>query len=129
LVDDDEGLVVAFADLSLELDDLLASLVGELSFGGGELFSLFGGGVEEGGVDFGLFVLEGDVAGQNVAVLESSGHVGVSGTVIEDKTSDKSGLGGKFMGHVHHLDHEEIDGLAFSSDDFDGIDDDIDKSI
>ena len=58
LVDDNEGLfVVSCADLPLELDDLLDSILDELALGVHKLLALFGGLVEEAGVDFGLLVL------------------------------------------------------------------------
>jgi hypothetical protein len=58
LVDDNEGLfVVSGADLPLELDDLLDSILDELALGVHKLLALFGGLVEEAGIDFGLLVL------------------------------------------------------------------------
>ncbi len=58
LVDDNEGLfVVSGADLPLELDDLLDSIFDELALGVHKLLALFGGLVEEAGVDFSLLVL------------------------------------------------------------------------
>ncbi len=58
LVDDNEGLfVVSGADLPLELDDLLDSILDELALGVHKLLAFFGGLVEEAGVDFSLLVL------------------------------------------------------------------------
>lgn len=69
LVDDDEAFVGAFAELSLQLDDLLDLVVGELSLRGNELFSLLGIGPEESRVDLSLLILEGHIKAKNVAVL------------------------------------------------------------
>ncbi len=94
MVDNDESLVSAVADLLLEFDNLSALFVSESSFTGSQLFSLFGGGEEETRVDFGLFVFEGDVQSEDVAVFQGLGHIGMSGTVIQNQTSDETTVSG-----------------------------------
>ena len=109
LVDNDEVFVVTFTDLSLEVDNLLDLIVSELSLGGNKLFSLVSVGPEEAGMDFSLLVLEGDVKAEDEAVVEGGWQVGVSTTMIEDKTSNESGLGGHLMLHVHDFNHVQVD--------------------
>lgn len=129
LIDDNKGFVSAFTNFSLKVNNLLASFVSEFSFTSGELLSLFSSRVEESRIDFGLFVFEGYVTSQNIAILKSSGHIWVSGTVVKDEASNQSAFSSKFMGHMHHLDHEEINWLIRSSDDIYGINDYINEPI
>jgi hypothetical protein len=125
LVDDDEGLRLGaglgllapvgvdglVADVLLELDNLFELGVDEAALGFDELLALFGRGVEEARVDLGLFVFERDVKGEDVGVLEAFGHVRVPGTVIEDETTDETGVGVVLVLHLHDLDHVQVDRL------------------
>ena len=129
LVNDDEVLVGSLTKFSLELDDLEDLVVGELSLGLDELFTLLSVRPEEAGVHFGLLVLKRDIKAHNVAVLEFGCDITLSATVIEHQTLDKAAIRSHFMLHVHQLDHVEIDGLALLLDGLDGIDDDITKWV
>jgi hypothetical protein len=80
-------------------------------------------------VDFGLLVLEGDIEAHDVAVVELGGHVGVTTTVIENETTDKFGLGGHLVLHVHDLDHVQVKRLVGSLDGLDGIDDNFGQGV
>jgi len=69
LVNNDKVFVGSFTELLFEFDDLNNFIVGELSFGGNKFLSLIGWRPEKAGVDFGLFVLQGDVQAHDVAVV------------------------------------------------------------
>ena len=56
--------------LLLELNDLGDPVLDELSLGDDQLLPVLGGLVEEAGVDLRLLVLQGHVAGQDIAVLQ-----------------------------------------------------------
>ena len=92
LVDNNEVLVSAVAELSLEFDDLQDFIVSELSLGGNELFSLFSVGPEESGVDLSLFILKGDIEAEDIAILHGRWEIRVSATVVKDKTSNELAL-------------------------------------
>lgn len=121
LVDDDESFVGSIAELFLKIDNFLASLISESSLRGLQFFSLFSAGVEELTVDLSLFVLQGDIASQDIAVVEFGWHVGVSGSVIQDESSDESGIGSEFMDHMHDFDHVQVDWGIWDLDDFNSI--------
>lgn len=82
LVDDDKALVVAFADFVLELNDLLTSLVSEPAFALSHFVPVGSIREEELRINFGLFVLKGDVACENVAIFETLRHVGVPSSMV-----------------------------------------------
>ena len=128
LVDHNEVLVGAITKALLEFDDLENAVISELTLRLNEFLSLVGIAPEESGIDFSLFIFEGDVEAHNVAVLELGGHVTLSATVIEDKTTDELGLSGHLVLHVHNLDHMEIKSV-FAHDAFDGIDDDFGERV
>jgi hypothetical protein len=94
-----------------------------------ELFSLLSVGPEEAGVDLGLFVLEGDIEGHNVTVLNARGHAFVAATVIEDETFDKARLSGHLVLHVHDLNHVEVDWLVWLLDGLHGLNEDLSQGI
>jgi len=133
LVDNDEVLVSAIAELSFKFNDLHNFVISELSLGFNELFSLLGVGPEESGVDLSLFVLKGDVEAEDIAVLHGRWEIRVSTTVVKNKTSNEFALSGHFVLHVHDLDHMEIDvwsnhfifNLTRSSDGLNGINEDF----
>jgi len=129
LVDNDEVLVGALAELLLEGNNLVDSVVGELTLGSDQLLSLVGVGPEEAGVDFGLLVLEGGVQAEDVTVLHAGGEVAVSATVIEDETLHELGLVRHLVLHVHQLDHVQIDGLAGFGNAVDSVDDDFAEGV
>lgn len=129
LVDDHEVFVGALAELLLEGNDLVDSVVGELTLGSDKLLSLVSVGPEEAGVDFGLFVLKRHVQAENVTVLHAGWEVGVSATVIEDETLNELGLVGHLVLHVHKLDHVQVDGLVGLGNAVDGIDDNFAEGV
>jgi hypothetical protein len=129
LVDNDEVLVSALAELFLEVDDLTDFVVSECALGSDKLLSLVSVGPEETGVDFGLFVFEGDIEAHDVTVLKSGGEVRVSATVIEHETTDELGLSGHLVLHVHKFDHVQVNWLAFLGDAVDCVDDDFAKRV
>lgn len=71
---------------------LLHPLVDELPLSGHELLAVLSRLVEEAGVDLRLLVLQGNVAGQDVGIVETLGHVGVAGTVVHHNTYNKQML-------------------------------------
>ena len=71
LVDDNEVFVGALAEFLLEGNDLVNSIVSELTLGLDKFLSLVGVGPEETGVDFGLLVFKGDIEAHDVTVLHS----------------------------------------------------------
>jgi len=92
LVDNDEVFVSAIAKFSFKFNNLHNFIISELSLGGDELFSLFGVGPEETGVNLGLFVLKGDVEAENIAILHGGWEIRVSTTVVKNETSNKFAL-------------------------------------
>lgn len=128
LVDDDKVLVSSLTDLSLKSNKLGDLLVSVLSLGVDELFSLLGGSPEESRVSLSLLVLEGDVHGEDETVLKLLGHVRVSGSVIENKTSNELGLSGEFVSHVHDFDHVEID-IFFLLNSENGVSNDVSELL
>lgn len=58
-----------------------------------------------------LLVLERDVEGEDEAVLEALGHVGVASSVVEHEALDEAGVDVGEVLHLHHLDHVEVDRL------------------
>lgn len=68
---------------------LLDSLVDELPLGRDQLHPVLSRLVEEARVNFGLFVLEGNIAGKNKGILDALRHVGVSRTVVHHNTWGK----------------------------------------
>ena len=127
LVNNNEVLVSAFTDFLLEVDNLLAAFISESSLARRKLFSLFSIGVEEAAVDFSLFVLERDIASQDVTVLQFGWHIRVSATMIKDKSSDESSLIAHFVYNVHDLNHEEINWLLWLTNNVHSIDDFINQ--
>ena len=124
-VDDHETLVVALADLVLQVYYLLAAFVGESAFAFGHFVAVGGVAEEELRVDFCFFVLKGDVAGEDVTVLQASGHIRVTGTVVEHEPPDQLGVAGQSVHHVHDLYHVEVDRLVVNADDVYGLDHDV----
>lgn len=123
LVDNNEVFAVFLsADLSLEVDNLLDLVVSELSLGGNKFLTVISVGPEEARVDFGLLVFERDVQAHDVTVLKAGGHVGVTTTVIEDKTLNELGLSRHLVLHVHEFDHVEIETVV-TLDSADSVDD------
>ena len=80
-------------------------------------------------MNFGLFVLEGDVEGHDVAVLDAGGHAFMATTVVEDKSLDEARLCGHLVLHVHDLDHVEIDWLVGLADGLDCLNEDLGKGL
>ena len=141
LVDDDKVLLLAddvavlvelrVAHELLEFDDLADLGVGELALRLDELLALLCGRVEEARVDLAvihkrtsvllapmqhernarLLVLERNVESEDVAVLETLGHVGVPSPVIEDESLDETSVDVGEVLHFHELDHVEVDRL------------------
>mmetsp|Transcript_5410 Transcript_5410/g.16070 ORF Transcript_5410/g.16070 Transcript_5410/m.16070 type:complete len:288 (+) Transcript_5410:876-1739(+) len=112
LVDDHEGpLVLLGADLLLECDNLPDLLVRELALGLHQLVALLRRAVEEAGVHLALLVLQGDVARQDVALLQPLGHVGVPCAVIQDQAPDEARVGGELVLHVQDLHHVQVQRL------------------
>ena len=136
LVDQDEALAV-LAYLLLEVDDFLDTGIGEGAFGLKVLFehvnillkltldkflALLGSLVEKARVDLGLLVLEGDVGGQDVAVLAALGHVWVTCAVVHDESLDELGVHCRFVLHFHDFDHVQVDLLPVLLDRQQGVD-------
>lgn len=124
LVDDHKVLLsVSTADFLLQLDDLLEFGIDEAALALDELVSLVRAGVEEARVDFSLLVLKPNVHGQDVAVLEVLGHVGVSCAVVKGETADELCVRCRAVLHLHDLHHVKI-GLGWGLvDGQNGIDD------
>mmetsp|Transcript_17658 Transcript_17658/g.29671 ORF Transcript_17658/g.29671 Transcript_17658/m.29671 type:complete len:499 (-) Transcript_17658:368-1864(-) len=108
LVNHHEILVRAVAHLLLERDDRLHALVRELALGFDQLLALVRAAVEEPRIHLGLLVLEGDVAGEDVAVGDVLLHVGVARAVVEHKPVDELGVGLELVAHVHDLNHVKV---------------------
>jgi hypothetical protein len=110
LVDNDEGFVVAVADFFLKGDDLLAALVGEFPLASGEFFSVFGIAEEELRVDFGLLIFKTDIAGEDIAIRKSLGHIWMPSTMIQHQTLHKLGVSRQLVLHMHDLNHMQVNG-------------------
>lgn len=90
LVNDDKPFIVIWTHLVFQRDDLLHAILDELPLCTHELLPLLGTLVEEARVDLCLFILQRDVAGQHVGVLNPFLHVWVSGTMIQHEASYQS---------------------------------------
>jgi hypothetical protein len=128
LVDNDEVLVGTVADLLLEFNNLVHSVVGESALRGNKLLTLVSVGPEEARVDLGLLVFEGDVEAHNVAVLHAGGHVRLATSVVEDETAHELAFVGHLVLHVHELNHVEID-LVIAGNAVDSINDDLGEGV
>lgn len=90
LVNDDKPFIVIWTDFVFQCDDLLHAILNELPLCTHKLLPLLGTLVEEARVDLCLFILQRDVAGQHVGVLNPLLHVWVSGTMIQHQASYQS---------------------------------------
>lgn len=82
LVNDDKPFIVIWTDFVFKCNDLLHAILNELPLCTNELLPLSGTLIEKTRVDLCLFILQRDVAGQNVGILNPLLHVWVSGTMI-----------------------------------------------
>ena len=126
---DHKALVIAFADFVLQLNYLLAPLIGESSLAFGHFVPVASVGEEELGVDLGLFVFERNVAGEDVAVFKALWHIRVSGPMVEDQPLDQLSVAGQPVDHVHDLDHVQVDGLIGDPDDINCVHHDIHQLV
>ena len=94
--------------LFLEIDDLLDPEVDELVLRLCQSLPLLGGLVKECRVDLSLFVFEGHVAGEDVAVVGSLLHVRVAGSVVEDEALDQDRVEVLPVLHRHDLHHVQV---------------------
>lgn len=62
--------------------------------------------------DIRFLVLQTDVQRQYKRIFDAFGHVGMSGTVIHNETTNKLRLGCGSMLHFHDLDHVKINGFS-----------------
>lgn len=109
LVDNDKVLLAIIAtNLLFEFNNLLELGINEATLTLDELISLVGARVEEARVDFSLLVLQADVHGQDVAVLEALRHIGMASTMVESKTLDELGISSKAVLHLHDFHHVQI---------------------
>ena len=74
------------AEIFLESDDFMHAILDELALSCDELLPLLGGLVEEAGVDLCLLVLQGHFTSEDVALLQTLGHVGVTTAVVHHQT-------------------------------------------
>lgn len=129
LVDNHEagsvGHSISIADLVFQFNDLSTPLIGELPFALGHFITVASIGEEELGVDFSLLVFERDIAGEDVALLQTLGHVGMPATVIQHQSAHELSITGQPVHHVHDLDHVEIEGLLGDLDDANRVDHDV----
>jgi hypothetical protein len=138
LVDDNEAallavLVVAVADLLLQLDDPIHALRDEVPLSRQKLFSLARRLVEQTRVDFPvielsfyflatneylsrLFVFERDVARKNEGVLDALGHIGVARAVVEHESAHERRVHVHTVLHLLDLHHVQVDRLVRLSD-------------
>eukprot|EP00048_Salpingoeca_helianthica_P014740 m.223286 g.223286 ORF g.223286 m.223286 type:complete len:355 (-) comp16221_c0_seq1:23-1087(-) len=113
LVEDHKRLAAALgADLLLESDDLSNAIVDKLALGNHHGLTLRRRLVEEAGIHLRLLVFERHVAGEDKAVLQPLGHVRVSSAVVQHQTLDQLCVHVGLVLHLHHLDHEEVNGLG-----------------
>ena len=105
----EQASIMSRCYLFLEIDDLLDPEVDELVLRLGQSLPLLGGLVEEGRVDLSLLVLEGHVAGEDVAVVGPLLHVRVAGSVVEDEALDQDRVQVLPVLHRHDLHHVEVD--------------------
>lgn len=90
LVNDDKPFIIIWTDFVFQCNDLLHAIFNELPLCAYELLPLCCTLVEKARVDLCLFILQRDVAGQNVGVLNPLLHVWVSGTMIQHQASYQS---------------------------------------
>eukprot|EP00050_Salpingoeca_kvevrii_P005914 m.286375 g.286375 ORF g.286375 m.286375 type:complete len:459 (-) comp11562_c0_seq1:314-1690(-) len=125
LVDDNEALVRAIADFLLELDDLADAVIDKGALGGNHGLALLSRLVKKARVDLGLFILERDIACEDIRILDLLGHVGVAGAVVKDNAAHKTRVGLRLVLHRHDLNHVEVDGLVGALDGEDRVDNDV----
>mmetsp|Transcript_9799 Transcript_9799/g.25057 ORF Transcript_9799/g.25057 Transcript_9799/m.25057 type:complete len:363 (+) Transcript_9799:362-1450(+) len=130
LVNHNEALSrVLAAHLVLQLDDLVDTLVRVLPLGRHHLLALVGIAVEEARVHLTLVVLQGNVAGQDVAVFVVLGHVGVPRAMVQHQSVDKLGVSGHLVTHMHDFHHVQVDGLARNAHSQDSIGHTVSKLV
>ena len=129
LVYHNEGLVVALRHLVLQLYDLPAALVSKSPLRLCHFVPVSGVGEEKLRIDLGLLILQGDVAGEQIAVLETLGHIRVSGAVVHDESLDQLGVSGQLVHHMHDFDHVQVNRLICDSDDVDCLDHDVHELV
>lgn len=76
-----------------------------------------------------LLILQGHIAGEDVAVLEPLGHVGVPGAVIEDETTNELSVHLGLVLHLHDLHHVQVNSLALFFDSQYGINTGLSEEI
>lgn len=79
-----QSILASAAYLALQINDFLDSVVRHLPLSCNQLLSLFGAAVEEARVDFALLILQGYVAGQDVAVFHVLGHVRMPSSMVQN---------------------------------------------
>lgn len=60
-----------------------------------------------------LLILHTNITRQNVRVLHTLGHVGMSCAVVQHDTFHQATIPGCLVFHLHQLDHVEVDFLAW----------------
>jgi hypothetical protein len=107
--------------LSLQLDNLTHTVIGEFALSLHETLTLLRRTVVKAAVDLALLVLQRHVASENEALLGALFHVGMAGAVVEDETLHAHALHVTFVLHAHDLYHVQIDGLVRNTDGLDGV--------
>lgn len=123
LVDNDKVLLaISSTEFLLQFDNLLQLGVDESALTLHELIALVSAGVKEAGIDFGLLVLQANVHSQNVAVLESLGHIWVASAVVQGKTTNELSVSSGAVLHLHDFDHVQVWLRRFMIDGKNGVD-------
>lgn len=129
LVDNNKRFIVSFSNFVFELDNFSATLVSKPSFRFCHFISVSGIREEELRIDFSFFVLEWDIASQNIAVFKSLRHIWVSCTMIKNKTFNQLSITRKFVNHMHYFYHMQVNGLICNFDDVDWVYNNINKLV
>mmetsp|Transcript_21367 Transcript_21367/g.35343 ORF Transcript_21367/g.35343 Transcript_21367/m.35343 type:complete len:239 (+) Transcript_21367:714-1430(+) len=109
LVNHDERLSVS-TNASLEINDLLASLIQPLALRLNQLFSFIRIGIKESTGHFRLFVFKSDIARHDMALIQNLRHIRMTTTVIQDNAIDKTTVGSQLAFHGNDFHTVQING-------------------
>lgn len=74
------------------------------------------------GIHLRLFVLQRNIASEDEGIGQAFLHVRVASTVVENEALHQFGVVHRFMLHLLDLHHEQVNGLALSSNALNGVD-------
>jgi hypothetical protein len=110
-------------NLILQLHNLPQLGINKRPFTLHQLFPLLCSRIKEPRINLALLILQRHIHRQNVRIFDALGHIGVTGSVIEDETLDELGFRGHAVLHFHDFNHVEVDWFGGLVDREDCVDD------